>query len=144
MPEFNPKRGKDLKVALFKQLKADLELLDKAFDRALLAQWMGQDKGNFSKVMLGDMGLTKRFYRKFYERLGKVVDQKKKGVSSDEIMAEMQVNEKPRDNNTPLKERMKAAEDRLAQLEQKVNQQEAEIRELKAAKDGTEGPRGEG
>jgi len=137
MPDFNPKRGRDLKPEVFAPLKRDLELLDNAFDRVLLAQWLGLNKGNFSKLMLGTLKLTMRFHHLFYEKLGQVVKRKKEGISSEVIKAEMEVNESPQAYPT-LKDRMKALEGRIAHLEEKVNHQEAEIQALK----GQKGPEG--
>ncbi len=147
MSESKPFAGRQLRPADFIKFKADLELLLTVFTAQTLANWMGKDKGNFSKRLNGIDPITAKFLAEFYRKLGPVINRIKQGAASFEVEDEM--TKQPAEETPFIKYRVEIVELQTGAGELRVKIHEMSnvlaehdnaIKRLEAAVFGPEGP----
>ena len=147
MSESKAFAGSKLRPADFIKFKADLELLLTVFTAQTLANWMGKDKGNFSKRLNGIDPITTKFLAEFYRKLGPVIHRIKQGAASFEVEDEMV--EQPKEETPYIKYRVDivdlqtgAGEFRIKihEMSNVLEEHDIAIKRLEAAVFGPEGP----
>jgi hypothetical protein len=132
MAKLQLRRNDDLDEADFNRLEEDLKFLLKTFKRTKLREWMGQDKGNFSKRLSGILPITQHFYLTFYENLNLPITWRKEGISREEIELRMKELLKKRKDQeideNPIT--YQSLSDRMKAIEERQDRQDAEIRRL--------------
>lgn len=126
MPHIKPYPSPRLRPADFIRFRDDLELLLTVFAARELANWMGKDKGNFSKKINGVEPVTPRFLADFYHTLGPAITRIKQGAAGYEVEEEM-AGPSPEESTTLIKYQVK-----LVELAAGVEEMREEIIELKA------------
>lgn len=83
MGEISPIAAKNIDPKLFRQFKADLELILNWETQEALGSEMGIKKTNFNRYVRGYLPVTKGFLKKFYEAWGELINEKSNHLRGD-------------------------------------------------------------
>lgn len=86
MGEISPISAKNVDPKLFRQFKADLELILNWETQEALGNEMGIKKTNFNRYVRGYLPVTKGFLKKFYEAWGASVNEKTNHLREDRYL----------------------------------------------------------
>jgi len=125
MSPIKPYPSPRVRPADFIQFRDDLKLLLTVFTARELANWMGKDKGNFSKKINGVEPITPKFLGDFYRELGPAITRIKQGAAGHEVAEEMA---EPSKEQSAIVIRYQV---KLHKLEEGVEEIREEILELK-------------